>query len=242
MNQVFYLVEELRKVKQLSEQLGGVESIVGWKKHLDSNNNLVVRQHVNVLENISLSLYESLRVEAEINGHEIYDQTWIQEVLDALSLKGMFPSNVSKVSNQTLEYLRMTARTWQLGFEVKSSLDEVKVSHLITALEEERAEIIKDDKLSFDLKRILVIELDRLIWALKKYSKVGDVLQGALKDIYGEILLNPDVQNEFIGRSKLKDTITEISSYVTIGTAAYQYLPAVTQKAAEFLKLMTGNN
>ncbi|RZG48992.1 hypothetical protein [Acinetobacter wuhouensis] len=238
MNQVFYLVEELRKVKQLSTQLGGVESIVGWKKHLNNNNDLLVRQHVNVLENISLSLYESLKIEAEINGHNIYDQTWIHQTLGALSLQGMFQSNLSQISNQTLEYLRMTARAWQHGFEVKSALDEEKVSHLVTVLEEERAEIIKDDKLSFDLKRILVIELDKLIWALKKYSQVGDVLQGALKDFYGEVLLNSEVQKVFSDRPNLKDKVAEISSYVTIGTAAYQYMPVLLEKTESFLKLI----
>lgn len=242
MNQVLYLVEELREVKQLSIQTGNVESMKGWKKHLGNSNDLVVRQHVNVLENISLSLFESLKIEAEINGHEIYDQTWIQETLRALSLQGMFPSNLSLISNQTLEYLRMTARTWQHGFEVKSSLDEEKVSHLVTLLEEQRSEIIKDEKLSFDLKRILVIELDKLIWALKKYSQVGDVLQRALKDFYGEVLLNPEVQNTFFNRSKLKDLVSQLSSYVTIGAAAHQYLPTYTQKAVELLRLASGSD
>ncbi|MFC6052342.1 hypothetical protein A6M14_12250 [Acinetobacter sp. Ac_877] len=243
MNQILYLFNELKEVKLLSTQLGEHASAsTGWKKYLNTNNHLIVRQHLNILESISLTLFESLKIEAEINDHEIYDSTWIEQVLEALHFNGVFKRNLSQISNQTLEYLRMTARTWQHGFEVKSSLDEEKVSHLITALEEQRAEIIRDNKISLDLKRILVIELDKLIWALKKYSQVGDIIQGALKNIYAEILLNPEVQNEFFKRSKLKNTVSEISSYLTIGATAYQYLPELTQKTVDILKLVSGND
>ncbi len=242
MNQVFYLVEEIIKVKEFMPNVGDVSALSGWKKYLDVKDDFFVRQHLNILENIAISLYNTLILDAEITGQEIYDKSWINQTLAALSSNGRFSDNLANIPFSTLEYLRMTARSWKHGFEVKSALDEEKVSHLITLLEEERAEILKDNSVSFDLKRVIVAELDKLILALKRYSKVGDVLQSALKNIYGEVLLNPEVQNEFLKRSKLKDTIAEISSYITIGTAAYQYLPTLTQKAAEVLKLVSGND
>ncbi|WP_173911607.1 hypothetical protein [Acinetobacter sp. Marseille-Q1618] len=242
MNQISFLVNEIIKVKEFSRSIGGCGPLTGWKNFLKAEDDFFVRYHVNNLQNIVLALHESLRIEAEINEQQLLDQSWIIQTLDALNLYGEFRENLSRVTPQSLEYLRMSARTWQHGFEVRSVLDEEKVSRLVTLLEEERAVIIQDDNLSFDLKRVLVTELDKLIWALKKYSKVGDVLQSALKNIYGEVLLNPEVQNEFLKRSKLKDTIAEISSYITIGTAAYQYLPTLTQKAVEVLKLVNGND
>lgn len=183
---------------------------------------ILVDERINELTNITLKLYKQCYAEAELVGEvDDFDATWILEILTALSLQGNFVENVSEIHIHTYSILRTSIRNWNHGYSIQSTLDQEKIEELTDKLKEERTKILFDDCLSFDLKRILLIEIDRLINSLENFGLLGEEnVKNIVTDFYASAFFNKDIQNYYQNNSSFKEVINDLSATITIGSFA----------------------
>lgn len=221
MNQIQVLLSHLSNAKIYRDSLTSVNigAKSGWENAIGIKSDIQLLNRMNELTTIALSLHRSHMLDNEIERIDD-DSGWIQEVINALSLNGNFATNIDQLHNHTLTILRTSARHWNDGYKVKSSLDEAKINELIAKLRDERNSILSDESLTTALKKILLKEIDKLLYSLNNYSVLGEeFVKDAVTDFYKEAFFNQDVQNYYNKEgTSLKEIIEAVSASITIGT------------------------
>ncbi|ENV73553.1 hypothetical protein F946_01065 [Acinetobacter johnsonii ANC 3681] len=223
MNQIDVLLTNLNIAKEYRlTSPGNISAQAGWAKVTGIKENIPLLRRMNELTNIALKLDADFKLENEIDGEE-HESDWVSEVISGLSLYGSFVSNIDQIHNHTFTIIRKSVRNWNHGYTVQSKLDEAKIKEFLSTLIEERNSILFDDTLTYELKKILLKEIDKLIYSLENFSIMGEeFLKEAVTDFYSEAFFNKDVQQFYRDRPSFKDVIDAISACITIGPFAAQ--------------------
>lgn len=225
MNQIQVLLNHLNEAKEYRKSISSninIPAQKGWEKITGLKTTIPLLNRMNELTSIALRLDSDFRLENEIDGED-HDSNWVSEVINGLSLHGNFTTNIDQIHNHTITILRRSVRNWNHGYTVQSKLDEEKIEEFLKKLKEERKIIILDDDLTYDLKKILLKEIDKLIYSLENFSILGeDFLKDAVTDFYSEAFFNKDVQQFYQDRPSFKDVVDAISAGITIGPFAAQ--------------------
>lgn len=218
MNQIEVLLTHLNNAKEYRKTTpSNVPAKTGWEKVTGIKGYIPLLNRMNELTNIALKLDNDFKLENEIDGVD-HDSNWVSEVINGLGLHGNFVSNIDQIHGHTLTILRKSVRSWNQGYTVQSKLDEAKINELLTKLLDERKLILLDDNLTYDLRKILIKEIDKLLYSLKNISILGEeFLKEAVTDFYSEAFFNKDVQQFYQDRPSFKDVVDAISAGITIG-------------------------
>lgn len=229
MNQLQVLLDHLNSAKNFRNtapaNLGASQA---WRDITGESSQLLLFSKMNNLTNIALKLHRNFILESEIEGESIDEDShdWIYEVIRSLSLSGNFCANTDQLHKHTLTIIKTNIRNWNHGYTIQSKLDQKKITELLDNLSNERVKILIDEELSYDLKRILLSQIDKLMYSLESFEVMGEeFLKEAVNDFYSEAFFNKDVQNYYKTTPSFKDVIDAVSASVTIAGAT---APAVS--------------
>lgn len=218
MNQIQVLLNHLIQIKNYRDESSNISAMTAWRMVTGIEDNIVLHARMNELVRIALKLYSHLMIENEIDGSDA-DEDWIHEVLQGLSLQGNLHTNIDSIHKHTLTIIKSNVRNWNHGYTVHSSLDEDKIIELISKLQDERELIFENNKLSHDLKRVLITEIDKLIYCLENYQTLGEEFtKEVITDFYSEAFFNKDIQEYYKKNQSFKEIIDQISTAITIST------------------------
>ena len=218
MNQIQVLLNHLIHIKNYRDESSNISAMTAWRMVTGIEDNIVLHARMNELVRIALKLYSHLMIENEIDGSDA-DEDWIHEVLQGLSLQGNLHANIDSIHKHTLTIIKSNVRNWNHGYTVHSSLDEDKIIELISKLQDERELIFESNKLSHDLKRVLITEIDKLIYCLENYQTLGEEFtKEVITDFYSEAFFNKDIQEYYKKNQSFKEIIDQISTAITIST------------------------
>lgn len=238
MNQIQVLLTHLSDAKTYRGTLtsANIPAKSGWEKITGIKSAIPLLNRMNELTTIALSLHNSHMLDNEIDKIN-EDSGWIHEVINSLSLNGNFIVNMDQLHNHTLTIIRTSARNWNEGYKVQSSLDDDKINELIGKLRDERNSILSDKNLTPSLKKILLKEIDKIIYSLKNYSILGEeFVKNAVTNFYSEAFFNKDVQKYYNKEgTSLKEVIEAVSASITIGTYAVPTATLLLGMAAEVI-------
>lgn len=220
MNQIQVLLNHLLEAKSYRDQVSNITAHTGWTKVTGLNDMIHLHQRMNQLIGITLNLHTQLTIENELDGvNHASQHEWIKEIFKGLSLEGNFSTNIDAIHKYTLDIIRSNVRNWNHGYTVHSSLDEEKILELIEKLQRERILILENKKLSHDLKRVLISEIDKLIYCLENYNSLGEEFtKEAITDFYSEAFFNKDIKEYYQKTPGFKEAIDQVSAAITIGT------------------------
>jgi len=217
-NQIQVLLNHLIHIKNYRDESSNISAMTAWRMVTGIEDNIVLHARMNELVRIALKLYSHLMIENEIDGSDA-DEDWIHEVLQGLSLQGNLHANIDSIHKHTLTIIKSNVRNWNHGYTVHSSLDEDKIIELISKLQDERELIFENNKLSHDLKRVLITEIDKLIYCLENYQTLGEEFtKEVITDFYSEAFFNKDIQEYYKKNQSFKEIIDQISTAITIST------------------------
>lgn len=233
-NQIRVLLNQLISAKKIRDEQTNLSAKSGWNQAtgLDS---IDLYQRMNELTAITLKLHNQLKLENELDGENLdSNNDWTQEVLKGLSLEGNFSTNIDGIHKYTLKIIQSNIQNWNHGYKVQSSLDEEKISELINKLKSEKDTIFSNNEISRDLKRVLIREIDKLIYCLENFNILGEEFaKEAITDFYSHAFFNKDIETYYQKSPTFKDVIDQLSAAITIGTFTTPAISAfleVTQK------------
>ncbi|MCX0334773.1 hypothetical protein [Acinetobacter radioresistens] len=218
MNQVQVLLNHLTLIKDFRDKSRNITASAAWAEVTEIGDVILLHARMNELESIALKLYSQLIVENEIYGNDP-NEDWIREILQGLSLKGDLHTNIDSIHKHTYTLLKSHVRNWNHGYTVHSTLDDNKINQLLSKLKDERESIFVDKTISNDLKRVLIIEIDKLIYSLENYQTLGeDLTKEAITKFYSEAIFNKDIQKYYHKSSNFKEVIDQVCAAITLGT------------------------
>lgn len=242
MNQIQVLLTHLNDAKTYRGSLtsANIAAKSGWEKVTGIKSAIPLLNRMRELTTIALELHNSHMLDNEIDKID-EDSGWIYEVINSLSLNGNFTANMDQLHNHTLTIIRTSARNWNDSYKVQSSLDEDKVNELIAKLRDERESILLDRNLTISLKKILLKEIDKILYSLKNYFILGEeFIKNAVTSFYSEAFFNKDVQQYYNKQgTSLKEVIEAVSASITIGTYAAPTATLLLGMAAEAITKIT---
>lgn len=219
-NQLQVLLNHLLEAKSYRDQISNISAYTGWSEITGLDSRILLCERMNQLISITLSLHKQILIESELN-NDMYkpDEDWVNEILKGLSIDGVFATNIDGIHKHTLSIVRSNIRNWNHGYTVRSTLDSHKILALLNQLEEERNNILNDTEISFDLRRVLIIEIDKLVFCLKNYEVLGEeYTKEAITDFYSEAFFNKDIKEYYQKTPTFKDAIDQVCAAITIGT------------------------
>jgi len=217
-NQVKVLLNHLISIKDFRDESKNISAQAAWGEVTEIDDIILLHTRMNELEGIALKLHSQLMVENEIEGNDP-DEDWIREILQGLSLKGDLHTNIDSIHKHTYNLLKAQVRNWNHGYSVHSTLDVNKINELLSKLRDERESIFEDKTLSNDLKRVLILEIDKLIYCLENYQTLGEEFtKEAITDFYSEAFFNKDIKEYYQKTPTFKDAIDQVCAAITIGT------------------------
>lgn len=234
MNQIKVLYNYLSLGLNLARNTPGLQSASGWKQILKIKSDLELQKMIVQLKSTTLELNDSLISEYLIEHGDLegFKNEWILAVLDTLDLKGSMAQNFNKFDDNTLAIVYAHIKGWNHGYSVKSKMDEEKVLDLISKLEAEKLNILDDEFITDDLKRVLIIQIEKLIFALRNFETLGnDQVKAAVTEFYAEAFFNNDVTEYYKGHPSFKEVIDAISASITIATFATPLIQSAFVKA-----------
>lgn len=219
MNEIEVLLTQLNNAKAYRlTSPGNISAQTAWEKVTGIKNYILLLKRINYLTSIALRLDDDFKLENEIDGDD-HESDWLREIINGLSLHGNFSANIDQIHSHTFTIIRKSVRTWNQGYKVQSNLDEEKIDDLLLKLKAERNEILCDEELTYDLKKILLKEIDKLIFSLENFSILGEeFLKDSITEFYSEAFFNKDIQQFYQTRTSFKDIIDAVSASITIGT------------------------
>jgi len=229
MNQIALLHKYLKKAHSLSLEHPQMPAEQGWFEILPCFSIFELHQHLTEYKNIALKLHHYLEVEHNLSDDTDkgdFDEDWIVGVLNALSSQGSMVSIFSSFEKASLKTLSAHARSWNHGYVVKSSLDEDAILSLIEKLRIERDIITNDTNLSFDFKRVILIEIDNLINALVNFDTLGEEkIKEAVTVFCANAYKNEDIGNYVKNNLNFRQLISDIDSTITIASFMAPAIP-----------------
>ncbi len=221
-NQLQVLLNHLSDAKLYRDQISvsNISAYSGWSEITGLTNRILLCERMNQLVGITLTLHKQIIVESELNNdmHKP-DEDWVDEILKGLSIDGVFATNIDRIHKHTLAIVRSNIRNWNHGYTIRSTLDSNKILALLNQLKEERDKILSDTEISFDLKRVLIIEIDKLILCLKNYEVLGEeYTKEAITDFYSEAFFNKDIKEYYQKTPTFKEAIDQMCAAITLGT------------------------
>jgi len=242
MNQIQVLLTHLNDAKTYRATLTSpnIPAQSGWQRITGIKSPIPLLNRMNELSTIALNLHKSHMLDNEID--KISDDSgWIHEVINALSLHGNFGSNMDQLHNHTLTIIRTSMRSWNEGYKIQSTLDQEKINELVAKLGDERNSILSDENLTTELKKLLLKEIDKIIYSLTNYSILGEeFVKNAVTDFYSEAFFNKDIQKYYNSeKTSLKEIIEAISTSITIGTFIAPMGPLLLGMATEVITKIT---
>lgn len=242
MNQIQVLLTHLSDAKTYRGTLTNtnIAAKSGWERITGIKSPIPLLNRMNELSTIALSLHKNHMLDNEID--KISDESgWIHEVINALSLHGNFTSNMDQLHSHTLTIIRTSMRGWNEGYKIQSSLDQEKINELAAKLRVERNSILSDGNLTTELKKLLLKEIDKIIYSLTNYSILGEeVVKNAVTDFYSEAFFNKDIQKYYNSeKTSLKEIIEALSASITIGTFTSPLGPLLLGMATEAITKIT---
>lgn len=236
MNQIKALYDYLNLGLNLARNTPGVQSSSGWKQilRIDSDSDLELEKMMLQLKSTTLELYDSLKTEYLIDHGNLvgFRNDWIFTVLKTLDLQGSLGQNFNNFNDNTLALVYAHIKGWNHGYSVKSKMDEEKVLELISKLENEKQKILDDQTITDDLKRVLIIQIEKLIFALRNFETLGnDQVKSAVTEFYANAFFNNDVTEYYKGHPSFKEVIDAISASITIATFSTPLIQSAFVKA-----------
>jgi hypothetical protein len=238
MNQISVLYNHLKKARNYAINTAGMKANEAWKRVAEKDNFIELSKVINELENITLNLYYTLKVEHEVEyGLEIpYENTWVPEVLKVLSLENTIGHNFSTFHGHTLDIIHAHIRNWNHGYSVRSKLDEQKITELVEKFSAIRNEIFLDINISEDLKRVLIVEIDKILYALNNYGAMGEELvKNAVNSFYSNAFFNQDITSYYQTHPSFKEAIDALSASITIATFSTPLIDMMVNTTTKFL-------
>lgn len=218
-NQIRVLLNHLMSAKEIRDNHASLSAKSGWVQATGLDG-IELHQRINELVSITINLHSHLKLENEIDdGISDSDKDWILEVLKGLSLEGNFSNNIDGIHKYTLKIIQSNIKNWNHGYTIQSSLDHEKIFELISKLQSEKDDILQNKNISRDLKRVLISEIDRLMYCLKNFEILGnEFAKEAITTFYSHAFFNKDIENYYQSSPSFKDVIDQLSAAITIGT------------------------
>lgn len=199
----------LKSRGQTSDALKGWHVITGIESKID------LYQRLNELQNIAFDLNNKMKIRASLDGDD--DDDWLYEIVVSLSPYGIFEKNLDNLHKHTLTIVKSNIRNWDGGYTIHSTLDEEKIKDFIENLQAEKQMIIDDLGISYNLKSILLEQIEKLIYSLQNFSVFGEeYVKDAATSFYTEAFFNKDIQEYYKGSPNLKETVEGICASINI--------------------------